>query len=114
MLDGERTASVGMTAVEIDNVLATPELHELVEAAEQTGSLRYADLVEVLELLRLDPLETDAVYRGLEQKGIEVLERQPEPQAPPPPPPPSPLHETTTDALQLFLRDAGRHPLLTA
>jgi len=112
MLGGERTASVGMTAVEIDNILATPELHELVEAAEQTGSLRYADLADVLELLHLDALETDAVYRGLEQKGIEILEQQTEPA---PPPPPQPIaHETTTDALQLFLRDAGRHPLLTA
>jgi len=114
MLAGERIVETGMTAVEIENVLATPELQELLEAAEQTGSLRYADLVEVLEILRLDPLETDAVYRGLEQKGIEVLEPQPEPQAAPPPPPPSTVHETTTDALQLFLRDAGRHPLLTA
>jgi RNA polymerase primary sigma factor len=112
MLGGERTASVGMTAVEIENVLASPELLELVETAEQTGSLRYADLAEVLELLHLDALETDAVYRGLEQKGIEIVEQQAEPQ---PPPPPQPIvHETTTDALQLFLRDAGRHPLLTA
>ena len=102
-----------MTAVEIENVLATPELHELFESAEQTGSLRYADLVEVLEPLRLDPLETDAAYRELEQRGIEVLEHEAEP--PPPPPPPQPIvQETTTDALQLFLRDAGRHPLLTA
>ena len=106
-----------MTAVEIENVLATPELHELFESAEQTGSLRYADLVEVLEPLRLDPLETDAVYRELEQRGIEVLEHEQEqPQQPPPrPPTPQPIvQETTTDALQLFLRDAGRHPLLTA
>src|SRR5207247_9098024 len=37
---------------------------------------------------------------------------------PPPPPQPSIAHqlsyETTTDALQLFLREAGRHALLTA
>jgi len=111
MLRGEMT---GMTTVEIDNVLATPELQELVESAEQTGSLRHADLVEALEVLHLDPLETDAVYRGLEQKGIEIVEQQQaEPQAPPPPPQ-AVAHETTTDALQLFLRDAGRHPLLTA
>jgi len=106
-----------MTAVEIENVLATPELHELFESAEQTGSLRYADLVEVLEPLRLDALETDAVYRELEQRGIEVLEHEQEqPQQPPPPLPTlQPIvQETTTDALQLFLRDAGRHPLLTA
>src|SRR6266480_3334441 len=98
-----------MATVEIDNVLATPELLELVEAAEQTGSLRYSELSELLEVLRLDPLEVDAVYRFLEQRGIEI----PEPQQAPPPPPPI-AHETTTDALQLFLRDAGRHPLLTA
>ena len=108
-----------MTAVEIENVLATPELQELFEQAEQTGSLPYADLVEVLEPLRLDPLETDAVYRELEQRGLDVLEPEPEPrEAAPPPPPPPPAaatpQETTTDALQLFLRDAGRHPLLTA
>src|SRR5437867_7919927 len=103
-----------MTTVEIDNVLATPELQELVEASEQTGSLRYAELAELLELLRLDALEVDAVYRALEQRGIEIVEQQPEPQAPPPPPPQPVAHETTTDALQLFLRDAGRHPLLTA
>jgi len=87
-----------MTAVEIENVLATPELHELFESAEQTGSLRYADLVEVLEPLRLDPLETDAVYRELEQRGIEVLEHEQEqPQQPPPPPPtPQPIVQEPT------------------
>ncbi len=114
MLAGEKTPTVGMTAVEIDNILATPELHELVESAEQTGSLRYADLAEVLEVLRLDPLETDAVYRGLEQRGIEVTEQEPHPEPQSPPPPQPVVQESTTDALQLFLRDAGRHPLLTA
>src|SRR4029453_1069788 len=55
-----------------------------------------------------------AVYRELEQRGIEVLEEHRE-QQPPPPPSPQPIgQEATTDALQLFPRDAGRHPLLTA
>ena len=112
MLGGEKTAPVGVATVEIDTVLAAPELQELVEAAEQTGSLRHAELTEALEPLRLDALETDAVYRSLEQRGIEIVE-QGEAQAPPPPPQPV-VQETTTDALQLFLRDAGRHPLLTA
>src|SRR4029079_10376824 len=105
-----------MTAVEIENVLATPELHDLFEQAETPGSFRYAALIEVLEPLHLDPLETDAVFRELEQRGIEVSEPEPEQkEAAPPPPPPQPVaQETTTDALQLFLRDAGRHPLLTA
>ena len=79
---------------------------------------RRQDLVEVLEPLQLDPLETDAVYRELEQRGLEVLEPDAEAREPAPPPTPAPVaatpQETTTDALQLFLRDAGRHPLLTA
>src|SRR4249919_1039726 len=108
---GEKTAQMGMAAVEDESVLATPEVQELVEAAEQTGSMRHAELAEALEPLRLDALEVDAVYRGLEQRGIEIVEQAE--QAPPPPPEPA-AHETTTDALQLFLRDAGRHPLLTA
>ena len=106
-----------MTTVEIENVLASAELHELFEQAEQTGSLRHADLNEVLEPLHLDPLETDAVFRELEQRGIEVLEPEAEQrEAPQPAPPPQPVQpqETTTDALQLFLRETGRHPLLTA
>src|SRR4249920_2190912 len=111
MLGGEKTAQMGMAAVEVESVLATPEVQDLVEAAEQTGSMRHAELAEALEPLRLDALEVDAVYRGLEQRGIEIVEQAE--QAPPPPPEPA-AHETTTDALQLFLRDAGRHPLLTA
>jgi RNA polymerase primary sigma factor len=41
------------------------------------------------------------------------LLEEPEQPAPAPPPATQPV-ETTTDALQLFLREAGRHPLLTA
>jgi len=74
--------------------------------------VRYAELQEVLEPLDLDPLETDAVYIELDRRGIELIE-EPEREAAAPPPPAQPA-ETTTDALQLFLREAGRHALLTA
>ena len=68
----------------------------------------------MLEPLELDPLETDSLFRELESRGIEVAnDVDEEAPAPAPPPPPQPL-ETTTDALQLFLRETGRHPLLTA
>ena len=97
--------------VEIENLLLNQELQALIEAAEQLGSIRHADLVDVIEAHQLDPLETDALYRELEQRGIEVVEADAEhaPTAPQPV-----VHETTTDALQLFLREAGRHALLTA
>jgi RNA polymerase primary sigma factor len=107
-----------VTTVEIESVLASEELMVLLEAAESNGQLKQVELVEVLEPLELDPLETEAVYQELDRRGIELL-AEPEPEAEPVPekaPPPvaaQPL-ETTTDALQLFLREAGRHQLLTA
>jgi RNA polymerase primary sigma factor len=103
-----------MTTVELDSLWANQEFQQLLEAAEQSGSVRHAELAEVLEPHELGLLETDAVYRELDQRGIEVIEETKEAALPPPPPPPAVAQETTTDALQLFLREAGRHPLLNA
>ncbi len=97
----------------IDSVVQTEELQQLIETAELHGSVRATELLEVLEPHALEPLELDAIYRMLEERGIEVLEHDREPEAPPPPPVQATL-ESTTDALQLFLRETGRHPLLTA
>src|SRR5438552_10880641 len=103
-----------MTTVELDSLWANQEFQQLLEAAEQSGSVRHAELAEVLEPHELGLLETDAVYRELDQRGIEVIDETKEAAPPPPPPPPVVAQETTTDALQLFLREAGRHPLLNA
>src|SRR5579862_1725336 len=89
----------------IDSVVQTEELQALFEAAELAGSVRAVELHEVLEPHALDPLEVDAVYRMFEERGIEVLEET-EQERELPRPPPAPL-ETTTDALQLFLRETG-------
>ncbi len=102
-----------MTTVDIETLLQIPELQQVLEAAEQAGSVRQSELAELIEAHALDPLETDVLFRELEQRGIEVVEPEPEP-APPPPPAAVMAAETTTDALQLFLREAGRHPLLNA
>src|SRR6266404_8187903 len=104
--------SGGMLTVEIEIILRSEELLALLESAEASGQLRHAELQEVLEPLELDPLEVDAVYIELDRRGIELLEEAKE--EPPPPPPVVQPVETTTDALQLFLREAGKHALLTA
>jgi RNA polymerase primary sigma factor len=98
-----------------ENLLRTEEVKPLLEAAEASGTIRRFELHEVLEPQELGPLELEAVERELEARGFELLEEREEKREPPPPPPPvaAPL-ESTTDALQLFLREAGRHPLLTA
>ena len=99
--------------VEIDSILGMEEVAALLESAEAAGQIRQAELLEVLEPLELDPFEVDAVYIELDRKGIELVE-EPEKETAPPPPPPAPTVDSTTDALQLFLREAGKHPLLTA
>ncbi|MGZ4400943.1 MAG: sigma-70 family RNA polymerase sigma factor [Gaiellaceae bacterium] len=109
-------------ATETDILLLSDDLRQLVDAAEERGSILQSELNEVLEPLSLDALEIDLLHRELETRQIDVvndLGEDGETQAavPEPAPEPVPLQiswETTTDALQLFLREAGRHPLLTA
>ncbi len=106
-------------ATETDILLWSDDLRHLVDGSEERGSVRQSELNDVLEPLNLDPLEIDLVHRELETRQIDIVndltedgEARPEPL---PAPAPAPISwETTTDALQLFLREAGRHPLLTA
>jgi RNA polymerase primary sigma factor len=102
-----------MTTVDIDHLLRNDELMQLLDTAEQAGSVKATALADVLETHELDALEQDALYRELDRRGIEVVVDERKDEEPPPAPAPVP-HETTTDALQLFLREAGRHALLTA
>ncbi len=101
-----------MTTAEIESVLSE-DLRHLLDTAEQAGTVRHAELAEVLEPLELNELELEALQRELEQRGIDVVEDEKAPERAPEPVGP-PAYETTTDALQLFLREAGRHALLTA
>src|SRR5947209_12708923 len=92
-----------------ETVFAHDAVEALLATAEQTGTVRQADLDELVELHAFGPLELDTLQHELEARGVEIVDGAPEP-APPVPATP----DTTTDALQLFLREAGRHRLLTA
>jgi RNA polymerase primary sigma factor len=96
--------------VDFETLFQSEDLQQLLEAAEATSSIRSAELVEILEAHAFDPIEVDAIIHELEARGFEVSEDDRETTAAPLAAP----VEATTDALQLFLRDAGRHPLLTA
>ena len=99
-----------VTQVDIDNILGFEDIRLLLEQSEQAGTIRASDLAEIAETYELTELEHDVLLRELDQRSIEIVEQ---------------AHsetvvaltapvETTTDALQLFLREAGRHQLLTA
>src|ERR1700693_3720090 len=95
--------------VELDHVLGNEDVRLAIETAEQAGSVRSSELTDLVEAHELSELEAEALQRELEQRGVEIVDDGREG------PPPQPVvYETTTDALQLFLREAGRHALLTA
>ena len=111
MTDGTSVHTV--TTVDIDAILALDELRQLLESSEHLGTIRAAEVAEIVATHELAPLEHEALLRELDKRGIDLVETAPEP----------PVQElsqqtlspdTTTDALQLFLREAGRHRLLTA
>ncbi|HSC92355.1 MAG TPA: sigma-70 family RNA polymerase sigma factor [Gaiellaceae bacterium] len=98
----------------VERLLELDEVRSLIDGAE---SVRLTLLLEAIEPFELDPLELDSLRVELEARGLELLD-DPEPEEAPAPAPPPPAvvppQEVTTDALQLFLREAGRHQLLTA
>src|SRR6188472_2086122 len=97
------------------NALHHEEIQHLLERGEAAGFLESTDISEVLDTLELDPADVELIHRELEERNIEVVEVVKEPpREPTAPPRNSEVLETTTDALQLFLREIGRHPLLTA
>src|SRR5664280_195991 len=99
--------------IDIDTFLESEEVRHLLDAGEHAGSLQAGAVLDLIELYDLDAYDIDGLYRELEQRGIEVTEDEPEVVVPVNPAV-AVSYETTTDALQLFLREAGRHPLLTA
>jgi RNA polymerase primary sigma factor len=96
--------------VDFETLFQSEDLQQLLEAAEATSSIKSAELLEILEAHAFDPIEVDAIIRELEARGFDVSEDDRETTAVLLTAP----VETTTDALQLFLREAGRHPLLTS
>ncbi len=103
-----------------DILLLSDDLRRLVDASEERGSILQSELNDVLEPLSLDALEVDLLLpraRDAPDRRRQRPRRGRRGPRPEPAPEPQPLQiswETTTDALQLFLREAGRHPLLTA
>jgi RNA polymerase primary sigma factor len=99
--------------VKIETILQFEEVQGLLERAQGSGAVDTAELNAVVDALELDSVETDALLYELEERRIEPVERL-EPKERPPQPAGRSSDEVSTDALQLFLREAGRRPLLNA
>jgi RNA polymerase primary sigma factor len=94
------------------DVLQLDEARLLIEAGRASGSLRAEDIAAALDELELDAAELDTFYVALEELQITVVEAGAEHHAEAPPT--EEEAELSTDSLQLFLKEIGRVPLLTA
>jgi RNA polymerase primary sigma factor len=84
----------------------------LLAAGHEHGCVDESELSHAVEELELDSDEIDALRARLQEEGIEVRDDCGQ-QAPPTRIRHRDLAAYTTDALQLFLNEAGRYPLLT-
>jgi RNA polymerase primary sigma factor len=99
--------------VKIEAILEFEEVQGLLEGAQVNGAVDTAELNSVVEALELDSVETDALLCELDHRRIELVERlKLEEKLPQPSGRTS--AEVSTNALELFLREAGRRPLLNA
>jgi len=87
-------------------------LAALIDRGEQHGCLSLSEVDELVQALDLDEAEVAPIYEQLDSRGIELRDdcgREEEQ----PPLDDLQLATATTDALQLFLNEIGRHRLLT-
>src|SRR6186997_3128701 len=99
------------TRTPIEEVLGSDEGQRLLESGYRTGQVDADELALALDELDLEAAQLDEFYAALEEAQIAVVHADAvddsEPEA-------EPAAEITTDALQLFLKDIGKVPLLTA
>jgi RNA polymerase primary sigma factor len=93
------------------DLLETDEARLLLETGRAAGKLRAEDIATALDELDLDTAQLDEFFVTLEEQQIEVVARADEEIDAPEE---AVANEVSTDTLQLFLKDIGRVPLLTA
>jgi RNA polymerase primary sigma factor len=86
----------------------------LVEHGEEHGCVHMTELNEIVQKLELEEEDIEALLERLEQHGIEITDDCSRAIEEDVTYTNDALAATTTDALQLFLNEAGRYPLLTA
>src|ERR687892_2515984 len=93
--------------------MTQPEMSALLAKGEETGCVELSELNELVERLELPDAEVERLYQEAQDRDIEISDDCGR-AADTPVYVNGDLATATTDALQLFLNEAGRYPLLTA
>src|SRR5262249_15716234 len=89
------------------------ELSALIENGDEEGCVNFTAINELISSLEYDEEQVESLYEELQERGIELRDDCGRETAKPTYVDGG-LAATTTDALQLFLNEAARYPLLTA
>src|SRR3990170_2563956 len=90
------------------------QLHSLIDNADEHGCINLSQFNELVSELELGEDEVARVYEQIEERGLELSDDCGRAHAADPTYVNGDLIAATTDALQLFLNEAGRYKLLTA
>ncbi len=108
---GERLTQVQAEPRRVEDVLATDEARALIESGRENGTVTAEEIALAFDDYDLETGQLDELYQAFEEQQVEIvsaaaadLDEQPRESA----------METSTDSLQLFLKDIGRVELLTA
>jgi RNA polymerase primary sigma factor len=91
-----------------------PRLQQLIERGEEDGCVNLSDLSELVKELDLDDDQAQEVHERIDARGIDLTDDCGRNGVAQTQYANGELTQTTTDALQLFLNEVSRHPLLTA
>ena len=96
--------------------MSQDQIASLFDQGEEQGCVNLSFLNEIVTELELDEQEIERLYDQLEERGIDITDdcRRPTATSDEATYVNGDLVAATTDALQLFLNEAGRYPLLTA
>ena len=90
------------------------QLEALLTHGEEHGCIELSEFDEAAQALELEDDEVQALYEEIERRGIDLRDDCGRAEAPAATYVNGDLAHATTDALQLFLNEAGRYRLLTA
>src|SRR5215204_5316146 len=89
-------------------------LQAMLDRGEESGCIEYSEVDEVVQTLDLEDEQVQEVYEEIERRGIDLKDNCARESAPAATYVNGDLAHATTDALQLFMNEVGRYPLLTA
>ena len=97
-----------------DQALAQPVIEALLERGEEMGCLNLSEVDDLAKRLEFDDEELDALHERIDARGIDLTDDCGREAVSRTEFKPEDLATSTTDALQLFLNEIRRYPLLTA